>query len=225
MQKIKSKKTNKVKTGKIIKKTKVEDITCKNEEKLKEEIRTILQNGFDSIQPIKTKRTKNKQKIIDEDSKWKKDGERKVKKESIVEQDTAIKTKKKKRKRENKNLESTQDTAEVNSSSLENADSVLNAKKKKTEKLKEKLQQALTTPHHKQKTKNLSLRERMMARVQAAKFRFINEQIYSVDSKEAQKIFQDDPETFTAYHEGYRQQVKKWPLNPVDAIIKNIQRL
>jgi hypothetical protein len=108
----------------------------------------------------------------------------------------------------------------------------------KREKLNEKLQQTSNAPLKNQisqqvlngSTKNrkrriLPLRERMMEKLQAARFRFINEKIYSSDSKQAQKIFAEDPESFRAYHEGFRQQVNKWPLNPLDIIIKSIQKM
>lgn len=71
----------------------------------------------------------------------------------------------------------------------------------------------------------LSLRMKMMEKLKAARFRFLNEQIYKTDSKETQKIFNTDPDAFNAYHEGYRQQVRSWPLNPVDVIIKNIKKM
>jgi ribosomal RNA-processing protein 8 len=108
----------------------------------------------------------------------------------------------------------------------------------KREKLNEKLQQTSNAPLKNQisqqvlngSTKNrkrriLPLRQRMMEKLQAARFRFINEKIYSSDSKQAQKIFAEDPESFRAYHEGFRQQVNKWPLNPLDIIIKSIQKM
>ncbi|KAG5898462.1 hypothetical protein JTB14_015469 [Gonioctena quinquepunctata] len=66
----------------------------------------------------------------------------------------------------------------------------------------EKLKQALTKPTDKKPM--LTLRQRI---------------------KEAQKIFQNDPNSFKTYHEGYRKQVKRWPLNPLDVIIKNIKTM
>ncbi|KAJ8914605.1 hypothetical protein NQ315_017310 [Exocentrus adspersus] len=71
----------------------------------------------------------------------------------------------------------------------------------------------------------LTLRQKMMEKLRAARFRFLNEQIYKTDGKEAQKIFKSDPEAFIAYHEGYRQQVKSWPLNPLDIVISGINRM
>lgn len=70
-----------------------------------------------------------------------------------------------------------------------------------------------------------SLRERMLAQLKASRFRFLNEQMYSNDSSQSKKYFQDDPQAFYAYHEGYKQQVERWPLNPVDVIIESIQKM
>ncbi|KRT82895.1 methyltransferase, partial [Oryctes borbonicus] len=70
-----------------------------------------------------------------------------------------------------------------------------------------------------------SLRERMLQKLKASRFRYINEQIYNTDSKETKEYFTKDPDAFLAYHEGYRQQVSKWPLNPIDIIIKSIKKM
>ncbi|KAJ8931778.1 hypothetical protein NQ314_015310 [Rhamnusium bicolor] len=93
----------------------------------------------------------------------------------------------------------------------------LNIKKKK---LQEKLKTVLSQAEAKKNKPVISLRQKMLEKLKAARFRFLNEQIYTTDSKEAHKIFKSDPEAFRAYHEGYRQQVKTWPLNPLDVIIK-----
>lgn len=74
-------------------------------------------------------------------------------------------------------------------------------------------------------TQEETLRERMMDKLSGARFRYINEQLYMVDGSEAQKLFKSDPAAFEAYHEGYRNQVEKWPLNPLDAIITSVKTL
>ncbi|XP_054261041.1 ribosomal RNA-processing protein 8 isoform X2 [Macrosteles quadrilineatus] len=73
-------------------------------------------------------------------------------------------------------------------------------------------------------SKACSLRERMLKRLKAAKFRYMNEQLYNAESKGAEKMFSEDPSAFKAYHEGYRQQVARWPINPVDIIIKSLKK-
>lgn len=71
----------------------------------------------------------------------------------------------------------------------------------------------------------VSLRERMLAQLKASRFRFLNEQMYSKESSETNKYFQDDPQAFYAYHEGYKHQVERWPVNPIDIIIESIQKM
>lgn len=44
-------------------------------------------------------------------------------------------------------------------------------------------------------------------------------------SQDAYKLFQEDSEAFTAYHEGYNNQTKSWPKNPVDMIIQTIEKM
>ncbi|XP_022900559.2 ribosomal RNA-processing protein 8 [Onthophagus taurus] len=71
----------------------------------------------------------------------------------------------------------------------------------------------------------LSLRERMMERLKSSRFRYINEELYTIEGKSAKDMFKKDPKAFQAYHEGYRQQVNKWPINPLDVIIKSIKKM
>jgi ribosomal RNA-processing protein 8 len=37
-------------------------------------------------------------------------------------------------------------------------------------------------------------------------------------------MFAKEPELFTDYHEGYRQQVEKWPKNPLDMFIDELSK-
>lgn len=69
-----------------------------------------------------------------------------------------------------------------------------------------------------------SLREKMMKKLQASHFRYINEQLYNSKSEESKTFFQNNIATFEAYHEGYRQQVSKWPLNPLSVIINALKK-
>ncbi|CAG2195951.1 RRP8 [Mytilus edulis] len=69
----------------------------------------------------------------------------------------------------------------------------------------------------------VSLRERMMDQLKSARFRFINEQLYTQTGSEAVQLFKGDTEAFNCYHEGFQNQVNKWPTNPVDLIIKQIK--
>ncbi|XP_041660688.1 ribosomal RNA-processing protein 8 [Cheilinus undulatus] len=69
-----------------------------------------------------------------------------------------------------------------------------------------------------------SLRSRMEQRLEAARFRYINEVLYSTTSGEARRMFKQDPQAFGIYHRGYTAQVQRWPANPVDAIISYIRK-
>ncbi|XP_059786982.1 ribosomal RNA-processing protein 8 isoform X3 [Balaenoptera ricei] len=69
-----------------------------------------------------------------------------------------------------------------------------------------------------------ALRARMAQRLDGARFRYLNEQLYSGPSSAAQRLFQEDPEAFLLYHRGFQSQVKKWPLQPVDRIARDLHR-
>lgn len=51
--------------------------------------------------------------------------------------------------------------------------------------------------------------------IRASLFRFINEKLYSCSSYDAQTLFAEDRDAFNIYHEGYRQQLSKWPDDPL----------
>lgn len=59
----------------------------------------------------------------------------------------------------------------------------------------------------------------------AAQFRYLNEKLYTSSGVEAKELFQSDPAAFHTYHQGYQQQLKKWPVNPLDVITKRIQNM
>uniref|UniRef100_A0A182Q7Q8 Ribosomal RNA-processing protein 8 n=1 Tax=Anopheles farauti TaxID=69004 RepID=A0A182Q7Q8_9DIPT len=73
--------------------------------------------------------------------------------------------------------------------------------------------------------KSGSFRDRLVESLKGSRFRFINEQLYKMSGEEAKKLFQEDPSSFQAYHEGYRQQVEQWPMNPLNRIVKSILKL
>lgn len=69
------------------------------------------------------------------------------------------------------------------------------------------------------------VRERALARIRAAQFRMLNEELYTTASDEAVQSFESDPKSFQVYHEGFEQQVAKWPVNPVDVIIDTLRSM
>lgn len=75
------------------------------------------------------------------------------------------------------------------------------------------------------KNESSSLEAKLKENLMGGRFRFINEQLYTMNSTFAKNLFDEDESAFGAYHEGYRHQVQKWPLNPLDKIIKSIKKL
>lgn len=71
----------------------------------------------------------------------------------------------------------------------------------------------------------LTFREQLVANLKGSRFRFLNEMLYTTDGQNAANIFKEDPLAYKAYHDGYRQQVQQWPLNPLDRIIKSIRKM
>mmetsp|Transcript_27204 Transcript_27204/g.105955 ORF Transcript_27204/g.105955 Transcript_27204/m.105955 type:complete len:264 (+) Transcript_27204:35-826(+) len=64
----------------------------------------------------------------------------------------------------------------------------------------------------------------MRKRLESGTFRQINERLYSVTGKDAFSFMEADPKQFSIYHSGYREQVKKWPRNPLDDIIRMVKK-
>lgn len=59
--------------------------------------------------------------------------------------------------------------------------------------------------------------------MKSSKFRYLNEQLYCTKSDDAVNMFKDS-DLFADYHEGYRQQVEKWPKNPLDLIVSELKK-
>ncbi|KAI0478786.1 hypothetical protein GGR56DRAFT_631727 [Xylariaceae sp. FL0804] len=64
-----------------------------------------------------------------------------------------------------------------------------------------------------------AMREKLIS----ARFRHLNETLYTKPSAEAFQLFQSSPEMFQEYHEGFRRQVDVWPENPVDGYLEDIK--
>ncbi|ROT38626.1 hypothetical protein SODALDRAFT_333238 [Sodiomyces alkalinus F11] len=67
------------------------------------------------------------------------------------------------------------------------------------------------------------LQASMRAKLVSARFRHLNETLYTRPSAEALRLFEESPEMFSEYHEGFRRQVEVWPENPVDGYIRDIR--
>ncbi|CAH0487419.1 unnamed protein product [Peronospora farinosa] len=106
--------------------------------------------------------------------------------------------------------------------------------------LKNKTQHIIITPrstqsqqqtngkkHLKRKSKVLTPAERlaeMRRKIDGGKFRMLNEQLYTTTGDDAFSTFQDDPELFDVYHQGFREMADKWPTNPLDNFIDYVKR-
>ncbi|EGE00739.1 rRNA processing protein Rrp8 [Trichophyton tonsurans CBS 112818] len=68
------------------------------------------------------------------------------------------------------------------------------------------------------------LQQSMRQKLISARFRHLNETLYTTPSTEAMELFTNNPEMFAEYHAGFSRQVKEsWPSNPVDEYIKLVQ--
>ena len=72
----------------------------------------------------------------------------------------------------------------------------------------------------KKPTKGLSaLQLAFKRKLDGAKFRMINEVLYSSRGEKSFESFQKDPKQFEIYHEGFREQASHWPDNPLKVVI------
>ncbi len=81
---------------------------------------------------------------------------------------------------------------------------------------------ASTTASTKLKEK---LYRKMASKIDGARFRWINEQLYTVTGDKAKEMFDSDPNLFHIYHKGFATQMSKWPANPLDRVIFYVRTL
>ena len=67
------------------------------------------------------------------------------------------------------------------------------------------------------------LQASMRQKLISARFRHLNQTLYTTPSAHSLELFSSNPEMFTEYHEGFRRQVEVWPENPVDSYISQIK--
>ena len=80
------------------------------------------------------------------------------------------------------------------------------------------------TDINKANEKKMRHKEELMNQLKSARFRYLNQQMYTQTGASAKDMFADDREAFMVYHEGFQTQVAKWPTNPVDIIIQQLQK-
>ena len=78
-------------------------------------------------------------------------------------------------------------------------------------------------PPHPPSTKLTPLQTAMRAKLISARFRHLNQTLYTTPSTHASTLFSSDPEAYASYHAGFRAQVASWPQNPVEIFIKEIK--
>lgn len=69
------------------------------------------------------------------------------------------------------------------------------------------------------------LAQKLRGRMEAARFRWLNQLLYTSTGSRAADIFKDDPSLFSVYHRGYSEQVAQWPINPLNTVIEYIKGL
>jgi ribosomal RNA-processing protein 8 len=68
------------------------------------------------------------------------------------------------------------------------------------------------------------LQQSFRDRLSGSRFRILNEELYTTQSTEALQRFRENPHLFDEYHEGFRQQVSHWPVNPVSVLVDKIRK-
>lgn len=64
-----------------------------------------------------------------------------------------------------------------------------------------------------------ALQAQMLSKLSGSRFRTINEKLYTTASDEAVRMIDAAPAMFDEYHQGFREQVRSWPKNPLDRIV------
>ena len=121
-------------------------------------------------------------------------------------------------KRDNRS-NSNSESSEKNEDEGEESESEDDVAQQRREREREREQQQPAV----KKQKKLSLIDKMRAKLSGGHFRMLNEQLYTTKGDEALHLVQQNPGVFDAYHEGFREQVKKWPKNPVHKCFEWLQ--
>eukprot|EP01026_Neomeris_dumetosa_P004065 TRINITY_DN11089_c0_g2_i1.p1 TRINITY_DN11089_c0_g2~~TRINITY_DN11089_c0_g2_i1.p1 ORF type:complete len:440 (-),score=84.83 TRINITY_DN11089_c0_g2_i1:117-1361(-) len=60
--------------------------------------------------------------------------------------------------------------------------------------------------------------------LQGGRFRWLNQQLYTINSQAALKLMQENKDYFEDYHEGFRTQTAQWPVQPINQAIDFVKR-
>ena len=112
----------------------------------------------------------------------------------------------------------------------EGAGSIVVVKKKKKKKTKHEEAEAPAArtevaPVSAKKQKREEEDDELQRKLMGARFRLLNEQLYSIKSEEAVNLFGEHPELFEVYHRGFAEQVEKWPENPLQGYIETVRAM
>lgn len=66
------------------------------------------------------------------------------------------------------------------------------------------------------------LQRSMRQKLAGARFRHLNETLYTKPSADSLALFKEDPSMFEDYHRGFAMQTEGWPENPVDGYVSTI---
>jgi len=102
-------------------------------------------------------------------------------------------------------------------------------KKPRTNEYKDTMNSSSNKPNTSSKSntttsKLSSLQQQFSKKLNGARFRLINEDLYTSSGSDAFAKFQAEPELFDVYHEGFREQASHWPENPLDKLIEWIRK-
>ncbi|KAM3958214.1 uncharacterized protein ACR2FA_007767 [Aphomia sociella] len=223
--------------GKAMKKKKIKDFVSQQTEKVTN-APPVNQNANKSSPKKNKNNTKDKVKVI-ETKKIKVNKNKgnvnivNALNESSVNNSMAnIENKKSKKRKKNKSESDSVTTNLKSNANSNNSKSVVNNNVPNGIKInskKEKLKKILEMNSNRNKIdvtdSGSKLRQRMLEKLKAAQFRYLNEKLYTSSGSEAKQLFQSDPEAFQTYHQGYQLQVKKWPVNPLDVIVTRILKM
>ncbi|KAF4672919.1 25S rRNA (adenine645-N1)-methyltransferase [Perkinsus olseni] len=73
-------------------------------------------------------------------------------------------------------------------------------------------------------TQSVKAPKKRTTKLEGAKFRMLNEALYTCTGDDAFKMFQKDPQLFDAYHKGFASQAVDWPTNPLDVAISYLRK-
>jgi ribosomal RNA-processing protein 8 len=94
---------------------------------------------------------------------------------------------------------------------------------KKTKKDKKRDDDSTSTTTKPAATQLTPLQAAMRQKLISARFRHLNQALYTTPSAQSMQLFTESPEMFSEYHEGFRRQVEVWPENPVDGYVGAIR--